>query len=68
VMMFQVIDGIFRASRRQNREMESVATGRRALDVMTIDLQNAPVCWEYHAHGPHFAGEQPLCHAVNPPG
>jgi type II secretory pathway component PulJ len=41
VMMFQVIDGIFRASRRQNREMESVATGRRALDVMTIDLQNA---------------------------
>ena len=41
VMMFQVTDGIFRASRRQNRDMESVATGRRALDVMTIDLQNA---------------------------
>ena len=41
VLMFQVTDGIFHASRRQNREMEAVATGRRALDVMTVDLQNA---------------------------
>ena len=41
VLMFEVIDGTFRATRKQNRSMESVATGRQALDVMETDLENA---------------------------
>ncbi|MCE9543199.1 MAG: prepilin-type N-terminal cleavage/methylation domain-containing protein [Verrucomicrobia bacterium] len=40
VLMYEMVDGIFHATRNQSNGMECVATGRRALDVMTIDLQN----------------------------
>lgn len=40
VLMYEMVEGIFHATRNQSHGMECVATGRRALDVMTIDLQN----------------------------
>lgn len=41
VMMFQVTEGIQRSTRLQNQQMDSVATARRALDVIVTDLQTA---------------------------
>lgn len=40
VLMYQMVEGIFHATRKQSRGMECVATGRLALDVMTSDLEN----------------------------
>ncbi len=40
VLMYEMVEGIFKATRNQNHGIESVAAGRRVLDVMTGDLQN----------------------------
>ena len=41
VLMLQVTTSIMGSTRAQNRQMDSVATSRRALDVMSSDLQSA---------------------------
>ena len=43
VLIFQVIENIFTATRTQNHAIEAVGSGRRLLDVMTVDLQHAVV-------------------------
>lgn len=42
-MLVQVVNGILESTRTQTQQMDSVATARRALDVMAVDLQNAVV-------------------------
>jgi len=42
-MLVQVVNGLLQATNIQNQKMESVASARRALDVMTSDLQNAVI-------------------------
>jgi type II secretory pathway pseudopilin PulG len=46
VLIFQVIENIFTATRSQNHAIEAVGSGRRLLDVMTVDLQHAVVSRE----------------------
>lgn len=41
VLIFQVIQGIFDATHSQSQGIEAVSSGRRVLDVMTVDLENA---------------------------
>lgn len=43
VLIFQVIENIFTATRSQNLAIEAVGSGRRLLDVMTVDLGHAVV-------------------------
>jgi prepilin-type N-terminal cleavage/methylation domain-containing protein len=43
VMLLQVVNGLLQSTRTQNQQMDSVASARRALDVMAADLQNAVV-------------------------
>lgn len=43
LLIFQVIEGIFNATHSQSQGIEAVSSGRRVLDVMTTDLQNAVV-------------------------
>jgi len=43
VLMFQIVSEILQSTKVQNQQMESVAAARRALDVMSTDLQNAVV-------------------------
>ncbi len=43
VMMLQVVNGLLQSTRTQSQQMDSVATARRALDVITSDLNHAVV-------------------------
>ncbi len=43
VMLVQVVNGVLQSSRTQSQQMDSVSTARRAIDVITTDLQNAVV-------------------------
>ena len=43
VIMVQVVNGILKASSMQNQQMDSVASARRALDVMSVDIERAVV-------------------------
>ncbi len=43
VMMVQVVNGLLQSTRTQSQQMDSVASARRAIDVMAADLQNAVV-------------------------
>jgi prepilin-type N-terminal cleavage/methylation domain-containing protein len=43
MLMFQIVSEILQSTKVQNQQMESVASARRALDVMACDLQNAVV-------------------------
>jgi len=43
VIMLQVINGIMRATLIQNQQMDSVASARRALDVMATDIEQGVV-------------------------
>lgn len=43
VMLVQVVNGVLQSSRTQSQQMDSVSTARRAIDVLTADLQNAVV-------------------------
>ena len=43
VMLLQVVNGLLQSTRTQSQQMDSVASARRALDVMAADLQNAVV-------------------------
>ena len=43
VMMVQVVNGLLHSTRTQSQQMDSVASARRAIDVMAADLQNAVV-------------------------
>ena len=42
-MLVQVVNGVLQSSRTQSQQMDSVSTARRAIDVLTADLQNAVV-------------------------
>lgn len=42
-MLVQVVDGLLQATNIQNQKIESVASARRALDVLTSDLKNAVI-------------------------
>lgn len=46
VLIFQVIENIFTATRSQNHAIEAIGSGRRLLDVMTVDLQHAVLSGE----------------------
>lgn len=41
VMMLQVTNGVLQSTRAQNQQLDSVATARRALDIMVSDLELA---------------------------
>ena len=43
VMLLQVVNGLLQSTRTQSQQMDSVASARRALDVMASDLQNAVI-------------------------
>lgn len=43
VMLNQAVNGILQYTHTQNQQMDSVASARRAIDVMAADLQNAVV-------------------------
>ena len=43
VMMVQVVNGLLLSTRTQSQQMDSVATARRALDLIATDLNNAVV-------------------------
>lgn len=43
VMLVQVVNGVLQSTRTQNQQMNSVAAARRAISVITADLQNAVV-------------------------
>jgi prepilin-type N-terminal cleavage/methylation domain-containing protein len=43
MLMFQIVSEILQSTKVQNQQMESVTAARRALDVMSTDLQNAVV-------------------------
>jgi len=43
MLMFQIVSEILQSTKLQNQQMESIASARRALDVMACDLQNAVV-------------------------
>lgn len=43
VLMTQVVDGIMQSTRTQNQQMEAVASARRAVDVLALDLKHALV-------------------------
>lgn len=43
VMLVQVVNGLLQSTRTQSQQMDSVASARRAIDVMAADLQNAVV-------------------------
>jgi type II secretory pathway pseudopilin PulG len=43
VMMVQVVNGLLQSTRTQSQQMDSVAAARRALDVITTDLNNAVI-------------------------
>jgi prepilin-type N-terminal cleavage/methylation domain-containing protein len=43
MLMFQIVSEILQSTKVQNQQMESIASARRALDVMACDLQNAVV-------------------------
>jgi len=43
LLIFQVIEGIFNATHSQSQAIEAVSSGRRILDVMTADLENAVI-------------------------
>jgi prepilin-type N-terminal cleavage/methylation domain-containing protein len=43
MLMFQIVSEILQSTRVQNQQMESVASARRALDVMACDLKYAVV-------------------------
>lgn len=42
-LIFQIVNAILQSTNEQNRQMESTASARRALDVLAADLQNAAV-------------------------
>lgn len=43
VMLVQVVNGLLQSTRTQNQQMDSVASARRAIDVMATDFRNAVV-------------------------
>ena len=43
VMMVQVVNGLLQSTRTQSQQMDSVATARRALDVIAADINNAVI-------------------------
>lgn len=43
VLMLQVVDNIMRSTRVQNQQMDSVASARRALDILEADLRSAVI-------------------------
>lgn len=69
VLMVQITDGILSSTRTQNRQLDSVAAARRALDTLTIDFATALFNTEATALLRQPAANQPfLAMVCNRPG